>query len=591
MPYPTKTVDESFKAAPEDAYGFSRFKDEQDFRSWQVGSPERVDLNDGIRFLLADVIGEEKFKKPTDTENPIGWVESSPIAVTRFRSSVTTPNRVFYANENGVLALDVTDADRPREMTGIKSNGKLLLAGDTLLIANEDSLEAYFTEDLSFKWKHDFIGAELLDAKVDGDFLHVAFSQPLDAEKTCGTELLSGKDDVMGCQGIWHSDNQTFVDSLYTFIRLEVGGGSVVSTESIVVDGERTQARIVGNELVVASSQQLSPVEVLTDFFISHSELTTPDFRRKLEQLDGYSISESAKSFEFKSVLESWRSNFDSENRRRLDTEIMNRLAAFLDENDGRLARTSIVTLDSDSGLSADVAVVNGSLYGDTAITTTSQDELRLLVSGPALSSLGASEKPVYAFDVEIHGQGQSEFALVSHDQKLKRAYALKDRIITAGSEKGSLLTWHVFPNSGGAEKNGELPLLSEFSFVHALDDGRVLVVSKDGSQSRLSIFDMTESQVREVSHYSLDEYWSDVAGTHEAFAVDFERAALVVPADLDAIVFGYADGKLAIAKLVRGVNPEQVIITGNRYYLLEKNRITILRSGSWDVVGSLPRK
>ena len=92
----------------------------------------------------------------------------------------------------------------------------------------------------------------------------------------------------------------------------------------------------------------------------------------------------------------------------------------------------------------------------------------------------------------------------------------------------------------------------------------------------------------KEVSKYSLDEYWTDVSTTHHAFLLDDKHEIFFLPAGTSGYIFGYQGNELKLLKVVSDVSAQRALFINDYLYVIGNTKISVLDENTWNEVNSL---
>lgn len=135
----------------------------------------------------------------------------------------------------------------------------------------------------------------------------------------------------------------------------------------------------------------------------------------------------------------------------------------------------------------------------------------------------------------------------------------------------------------------GELKIPGYSSYLHPITKDQILGVGKEGSQVKLSLFNVSDpSSPTEQAKYLLDESWSEVLQTHHAFLLDAQHSIFFLPGSRGGYVFSYADNQLQLTRVVSDIQAQRALYLEDYLYIVGRDKIIILNQQDWTEVNQL---
>ncbi len=135
----------------------------------------------------------------------------------------------------------------------------------------------------------------------------------------------------------------------------------------------------------------------------------------------------------------------------------------------------------------------------------------------------------------------------------------------------------------------GELKIPGYSSYLHPLDENRILGIGKENNQVKLSVFDVSNAENPvEENKYLVDEYWSDILNTHHAFLLDKKHEIFFLPGSRGGYIFSYKDNQLKLAKAVSEINPKRALYLDDYLYILGDQKLVVLNENDWNRINQL---
>ncbi len=174
----------------------------------------------------------------------------------------------------------------------------------------------------------------------------------------------------------------------------------------------------------------------------------------------------------------------------------------------------------------------------------------------------------------------------------------LTERIYSARfvEDKGYLVTFRrVDPfyvldlsDPRNPKKVGELKIPGFSSYLHPIDKDKVLGVGQEGSNVKVSLFDVSNpADPKEISKYDMTEYWTDVSSNHHAFLLDQKHSVFFMPAGANGYVFSYNGNVLNLQRAVTGLQASRALYIDDYLYVLGDAKMVVLNENTWEEVKS----
>jgi len=129
----------------------------------------------------------------------------------------------------------------------------------------------------------------------------------------------------------------------------------------------------------------------------------------------------------------------------------------------------------------------------------------------------------------------------------------------------------------------GQLKIPGYSSYLHRIDENKILGVGLESGQLKLSLFDVSnpESPV-EVAKFFLNEYSSEVLSNHHAFLHDPRHKVFFIPATKGGYVFSYTNNQLTLKATINLWGTKRAIYFNDLLYVLGGNEMVVLHENSW---------
>ncbi len=477
----------------------------------------------------------------------------------------------------------------------IDKTGNLLLNKNILAVfTNDNHIYGYDVSQPELpteKWKIDFEKNNfLVDARLYQGKIYFVTRTRIDTIKPCPFVPLSFGEIKFSikCTDIYHPLINVPVDVTYTAFILEPTTGRIDKSVSFVGSSGLSVIFMSKNALYATYTYYEDMIEFFYKFFLEKGrDLVPTSIIEKLNALQGYDISNQAKMVEFQQIYEQHLNSLDNDERLRIENEFTNRLENYSQEHMRELERTGLVKISLDSL----EILTTGSIPG-RPLNQFSFDEYRNYLR--VATTVGA----------RTFGVSESENDVYVLDQNLKLVgsvvgLGLGERIYSVRfiEDKGYLVTFkEIDPffvldlaNPKKPQVKGELKIPGYSSYLHPITKDKILGVGKEGSQVKLSLFDVASPEnPTEISKYMLDEYWSDILNTHHAFLLDKEHRVFFLPGSKGGYVFSYQGSQLQLKRAVADIRARRAIYINDYMYIIGDNKLVVLNEIDWEEVNQL---
>jgi len=478
----------------------------------------------------------------------------------------------------------------------INEAGNLLLKDDLLVIFTGDSVLGYDVSDPNSpirKWSFELEDSYIVSARLYGDDLYFVSSKNLNSFKPCPIRVLyeNGSALDVKCSEIYHPTTIVPVNVTYTALKINVSSGSVKERISFVGSSDSSLLYMSKNALYLGYFYFGDFIKVYYNFFKEKGfDLVPNEFLERLNNLASYDISQSSKMSELHVILQDFYNSLSSDERLRIENEIANRMSDYLKEKKRELEKSGIVKVSLDDFKVKAVGNVPGKILNQFSIDEY-EDNLRVAVSlgerGWLFGGSIESANDVYVLnkDMEIIGEIKD--------------LGLTERIYSARfvGERGYLVTFRQtdpfyildLSDPNNPEMTGELKIPGYSSYLHPITEDIILGIGKEGSQVKLSLFDVSNpSSPKEKDKYVLSEYWSDILNTHHAFLLDDKHEIFFLPGSRGGYVFSYGDNSLRLERTVSNITAKRAVYLNDYLYIIGTDKIVVLNEIDWEKVNTL---
>jgi len=488
----------------------------------------------------------------------------------------------------------------------IKKSGDLLLSDNILVVFSGNALVGYDISNPA-KPKESWtlkLGNQnyVTDARLyEGNIYLVTRTQINNIQPCPIKPLVWGEDGslTIACGQIYHPTAITPADSIYTAFLIDPKDGKIKNNLSITGANGKSVVYMSPSAIYVTYSYSADPISFFYKFMNQKAAGIFPSrITEKIGKLEDYDISGQAKFTELNFILQQYIASLDEDEQLKLNNDIQNLLGDYYKEQKREMERTGIAKISlADFSLAA-----SGSVPG-TLLNQFSLDEysgyLRLASTagqnsffgfGPFWTSGGTAVNDLYVLDDNLNTVGS--ILDIGKDWNDERIYAVRfvqnRGYIVTYKETDPLIVADL-SNPVKPVLAGQLEVLGYSSYLHPLAENKILGIGKEDFKIKLSLFDVSDAEnPKEISKYSLDEYWSEATDNHHAFMEDKDRQIVFLPGSKGGYVFSYKDDKLTLEKAVSGVQVKRAVYIDNYLYVIGQDNLVVLDENTWKKVGSL---
>jgi uncharacterized secreted protein with C-terminal beta-propeller domain len=608
--------------------GITNFSSEEEFQSWLqeadldltsfygsglISSVGRRSFSEEIEMTLApkaiddvDQGDGESVERVSETNVQVEGIDEPDIVKTDGEKIYLSSGRIYYpVLEKGISpshigGVDLVNAFPPQDLeidSEIDRSGEMLLADNNLVIFSGGEVLGYDVSDaknpvkewnLELKSRTSLVGARLYNNKV-----YLVTKTNIDNYHPCPIRPLSieGIDFEVSCDSIYHPVRPVSVDVTYDTFVLNPATGEIEKSISFVGSSGQSIVYMSQEGIYVTYYYYGDFINFMSDFFKEECKDIIPQrVIDKLDKLEEYDISRAAKMTEFKVIIDSYFNSLDDDERLKAENNITNRMNDYYKKHKRELERTGIIRIDLDDfGIAA-----SGNVPG-RPLNQFSLDEyqgnLRIAVTvgdgWSIIGNLGDSTNDVYILNNDLKIKG-----FVTDLGLTERIYSV--RFI---KEMAYLVTFrqvdpfYVLDLSDieNPEVKGELKIPGYSSYLHPITENRILGIGKEGSQVKISLFDVSSPEdPKEIDKYLLKEYWSDILNTHHAFLLDEKHEVFFLPGSQGGYVFSYQGDFLDLERAVSGINARRAIYINDYLYVIGNSEIIVLNEEGWEEINNL---
>jgi uncharacterized secreted protein with C-terminal beta-propeller domain len=493
-------------------------------------------------------------------------------------------------------AFPVDDLNKDGE---IEAQGKLLVANKNLVILDFDKVWGYDVsnpKNPEKKWQFDLDEkTSYFDARLFDDKIYLVTQTYIYDQKNCPLKLgkLQEENLEIACNDIYYPVNPIPVDMTYNVIVLNPEDGKVEKKLSFVGFSGSGTLYMSPDNIYITYFNPGDAVQFSTDFVSQENfNLLPSELIEKIKKTNTLDISYDAKYTELTSLVQKYLNSLSSDEQLKAENNLDNAFKDFHSKNLRSFEKTGIVKIERDTLNIRANSYVPGSILNQFSLDEY-QKHLRLAVTlGQSGFFIFEKKSPesvndLYVLDEELKIVGKVND--LGKDEKIYAARFIGD--------KGYLVTFRetdpffVFDlsNPEKPELKGELKIPGYSSYLHPINEDKILGIGKNDNEVKVSLFDVSNpSSPQEVSQYTLNEYWSDILDTHHAFLLDSKHEIFFLPGDQGGYVFSYKNNSLSLAHAASGLDATRALYIDDYLYILGQKEIRVYNENTWEEVKKL---
>ena len=499
-----------------------------------------------------------------------------------------------YQSQDKIKIINALPVDKLTVLGNIEKNGQLLLAKDMLVVFTDRTIYGFDVKDTASPkevWKIDFDNnSRFSTARLYQDKIYLITQTGINISRPCPIiPLTSGQIPLsIDCVEIYHPSIVIPADVTYTTSIISPVDGKVEKSVSVVGSSSESVIYMSGKSIYITYAYDIDQVKLMYGFFSEKGEdLVSAEVLKNLKELQKLDISNQAKMTELSVIIERFQSTLDENERLKMQNEMTNRMKDYAKEHLRESEKTGIAKISLNDVQVAATGAAPGRLLNQFSLDENS-DYLRMAttVGGNIFgSSEGAND--VYVLDNDLNIVGS-----VLNLGKGERVYSARFL-----GDKGYVVTFKQtdpfyvldLSNPKSPQVKGELKIPGYSSYLHPLSENKILGVGKDGSQVKLSIFDVTSAEnPAEIDKYILDEYWSEALSTHHGFLQDGKHKVLFIPGNKGGYVISYEGDKFVLKKAVSETMAKRAVYINDYLYIVGSDKIVVVDEKTWEIVGTL---
>ncbi|MFA6428346.1 MAG: beta-propeller domain-containing protein [Candidatus Buchananbacteria bacterium] len=485
----------------------------------------------------------------------------------------------------------------------IKQSGDLLVIKDKkiLVVLADQKIFGFAVDNPQApveKWQISLAeNTSLKTARLKDGKLYLITQNYINYNQPCPMPLLKlgEKSLVLPCTEIYHPITAVPTDVTFSILAIDPVSGQVDKKTAVTGSSAQSLVYMSNDNLYLTYSYQGDTVAFLLDFFQTTGQKTIPnEVLQKLVKLNSYDLSAPAKRLEMQAILEKYFNSLGADEKLQKQNDLANQLSVYYQANLRQTESTGIMKISLAKFTVMATGVVPGYPLNQFSLDEY-QGNLRVATAignngwwgFPVNVGSVKSTNDVYVLDGSLGILGAVKDLGLS-----ERIYAVR---FIAG--QGYVVTFRQtdpfyvldLSNPKAPRLSGELKIPGYSGYLHPLAEHKILGVGQEGSQVKLSLFDVSNPQApQEVSKYLLNEYYSEAINNHHAFLQDEKKEVFFLPGGQGGYIFSYAKDQLQLTKAISGEAISRAVYLNDYLYLIGQQKIIVINEATWEKVKEL---
>lgn len=468
----------------------------------------------------------------------------------------------------------------------IDATGDLLLSGNILMVITDNKITAFDVANPTTPkeaWSHEFgenMGyqtARLVEGRV-----YLVSARYADYSLPCPVPLLKGANGLsIPCTEIYRPIRPISANTAYSIIKLNPANGVVEDSATFLGDSGTSVAYVSANAIYLSFVSFPFPLEFMANFMSENRDLLGDEVVSRIENLRSIDISNESKINELGIIIQKHLSGLTNDERTRVESEFANRMNDYLRAHGRELQVTSLVKIDKNSLDVVATGEVPGSPLNQFSLDEW-QGNLRIAttLSASTMFGQGESANDLYVLNENLDTIGQIQG--LATGERIYSVRFVEDKAYLVTFKQIDPFFVVDLANPANPRVAGELKIPGFSSYLHPLSANTILGVGQEDSNTKLSVFDVTNADNPvELDKYLLSEFYSEVQNNHHAFLWDPKHSIFFMPAGSNGYIFSWR-GKLDLERAVTDLSARRALYIGDNLYVVGDNKMVVLNESTW---------
>lgn len=510
---------------------------------------------------MIDVITKPYYPQPQNAETTL--VKAWPFADMKFLSKIdksgellVKDNMLVVFSGREINGYDITDKEKPNKKWTINL---------------DDDSQTVFDQ-----------------ARLYGDSIYLLTHTYANYNEPCPIRPLTYNNEklTIACSDIYHPILPTSANATYTAMKVDVKSGNVSQTTSFLASYGQSVTYMSKDNLYITYPQAIDMFTFYSDFLTKDaSDLLSTYVQEKITKLKSYDISNSTKMAELSVIIDTWKKSLGKDQNLKVETELQNRFQNYYQNNKRNLTNTGIVKIAiKDLGVKASGAIAGSPLNqfsldeynGNLRIATTLGGGWDAIFSG---NSDSTNDLYVLGPDLKMIGK----LLDMGLTERIYSARFIEDKAYIVTFRQVDPFYVIDLKDPKNPLKKGELKIPGYSSYLHPINQNRIIGVGEENGRVKISLFDVSDaSQPQEIAKYSLDEYYTEVNNNHKAFTIDEKYKVFFLPGSKGAYIISYDDDQLSLVHAAQINQVKRAIFINDYFYIIGEKQIKVYDEKTW---------
>ena len=482
----------------------------------------------------------------------------------------------------------------PEEMEkigGLDKVGNLLLSGDVLAVLTANGIYGYDVSDRSSPkqiWEIPYGDrTNYVSARLYGNEIFLILNTRVSMENPCPyyPVKIGGEGLAIDCSDIYYPTTPVSTNTTYTVMKIDISDGVTKGNTSFLGDSSSSVVYMSKDNIYLTYSYYEDMVNMFTKFIFEEGANLFSEFvKDKVVKLSSYDISSRAKNEELNAIMEDYFASVSVDEQMKVENELENAFARFEENHIREFTTTGIVKVSVSNLDIASTGKVPGHPLNQFSLDEY-KGNLRIATNSGSFGFGSAGDvNDVYVLNDKLKIIGN--VLDLGKDERIYSARFLGDRGYVVTFRETDPFYVLDLSNPNNPQMKGELKIPGYSSYLHPVSDNLILGIGREGSNVKLSLFDVSDaSNPTEKDKYLLKDYWDKVSQNHHAFLMDPDHKVFFMPGGDGGYIFSYEGDRLGLTRTVKDTNVERAVYLDDYMYIIGKEGITVLNEKNWEEV------
>jgi len=572
-----------------DSTGFTKFESDEEFKA-SIGDSSFNSLAGGVGGAVerttSDLAaqssgssGSYQVERSSDTNIQVSGVGEPDILKNTGDKIYFSPERSYYYRSKApnTSVFNTLPAENFSEIDKIPANGRMFVTNESIISLGEN-ISAFSRETHEKQWQEE-LNSSIESARKINDSIYLVLRKNVRNNNPCPVRPLGST--ILPCTSFYHPDSGE-IDTTYTLVEMDAESGEIIETNGFTGSSSNTVTYVSQDSIYFTYSEQVSDTEIMLEFLNSEgSEYLNQETMNRIEELQSYDISDQSIRNEIQKSIEDYMASLSSKERKRARQELQNGIGNYTDERKRELVTTKIASFNMDLELEAE-GEVPGEVNDQFSLDQSSEGLRIATTVGNSWNFDVKPENDLYTLDNDLEIQGSVKGMGLNEQIYSVRYIEDKAYIVTFRRVD----PFHVvdISNHQSPELKGELKLPGFSSYLHPLQENRVLGIGEEDGKVKAVIFDVENDNPEVLDSLVLEDYYSEVSSSHHAFQIDRENKVFFLPGSEGGHFFNYENG-LEQVKEVKMRDVRRGAFVNQNFYVFNNYNASVIDMENWNTI------